>query len=257
MGGLGFSMKWNMGWMNDTLSYIELDPVHRRYHHNKLTFSQMYAYTENFVLPLSHDEVVHMKHSLLDKMPNDTWQKFANLRLLFAWHYAHPGKKLLFMGGEFAQWDEWSEAEQLDWPLLEHDSHRGIHALVRDLNHLYRDQPALHRHDFEHQGFEWIDCHDDARSILALIRHGSGQSLVCLFNFTPVPREDYRVGLPQDGRYREILNTDAGHYGGSNFGNAGQIMATHRPWGDRPCSAVVRLPPLGAVFLQREEEGSD
>ncbi|MGB5649134.1 MAG: 1,4-alpha-glucan branching protein GlgB, partial [Sedimenticolaceae bacterium] len=257
MGGLGFSMKWNMGWMNDTLSYIELDPVHRRYHHNKLTFSQMYAYTENFVLPLSHDEVVHMKHSLLDKMPNDTWQKFANLRLLFAWHYAHPGKKLLFMGGEFAQWEEWSEAEQLDWPLLEHDSHRGIHALVRDLNHLYRDQPALHRHDFEHQGFEWIDCHDDARSILALIRHGSGQSLVCLFNFTPVPRDDYRVGLPQDGRYREILNTDAGHYGGSNLGNAGQIMATHRPWGDRPCSAVVRLPPLGAVFLQREEEGSD
>ncbi len=250
MGGLGFSMKWNMGWMNDTLSYIELDPVHRSYHHDKLTFSQMYAYTENFVLPLSHDEVVHMKRSLLDKMPNDAWQKFANLRLLFAWQYAHPGKKLLFMGGEFGQWHEWREGEALDWPLLEDSQHRGVHSLVRDLNRLYREMPALHWHDFEHQGFEWIDCHDSAHSTLSLIRHGEGQSLVCLFNFTPVPREDYRIGLPVAGIYREIFNSDAALYGGSNVGNAGQIVATNEPWRERPASAAVRLPPLGAVFLQ-------
>ena len=252
MGGLGFSMKWNMGWMNDTLSYIEHDPVHRRYHHDKLTFSQMYAYTENFVLPLSHDEVVHMKRSLLDKMPNDVWQKFANLRLLFAWQYAHPGKKLLFMGGEFAQWHEWREREELDWALLEHANHRGVHTLVHDLNRLYRELPALHRHDFEQQGFEWIDCHDSEHSILSLIRHGDGQSLVCLFNFTPVPREGFRVGLPCDGRYREVLNTDAGLYGGSNLGNAGSVETTDTAWRDRPCSALVTLPPLAAVFLQPE-----
>ncbi|MCW5587512.1 MAG: alpha amylase C-terminal domain-containing protein, partial [Chromatiales bacterium] len=210
------------------------------------------AYTENFVLPLSHDEVVHMKHSLLDKMPNDAWQKFANLRLLFAWQYAHPGKKLLFMGGELAQWHEWRQSEALDWPLLQQDSHRGIHDLVCDLNRLYRSQPALHRHDFDQQGFEWIDCHDSDRSILSLIRHGDGQSVVCLFNFTPVPREGYRIGLPAAGSYREILNTDAAVYGGSNLGNAGMVAATADPWRDRPCSALVDLPPLGAVFLQRE-----
>ena len=252
MGGLGFSMKWNMGWMNDTLSYIELDPVHRRYHHDKLTFSQMYAYTENFVLPLSHDEVVHMKRSLLDKMPNDTWQKFANLRLLFAWQYAHPGKKLLFMGGEFGQWHEWRSQEALDWPLLENASHRGIQALVRDLNRLYRELTALHRYDFEQQGFEWVDCHDSDHSVLSLTRHGDDQSVVCLFNFTPVPREDYRVGMPCEGAFREILNTDAACYGGSNLGNAGRIEATSEPWRDRPCSARLNLPPLGAVFLQPE-----
>ncbi len=253
MGGLGFSMKWNMGWMNDTLSYIENDPVHRRYHHDKLTFSQMYAYTENFVLPLSHDEVVHMKRSLLDKMPNDMWQKFANLRLLFAWQYAHPGKKLLFMGGEFGQWHEWRANEALDWPLLEHATHRGVQSLVRDLNRLYRELPALHRHDFDQQGFEWIDCHDSDHSILSFIRHADGQSLVCLFNFTPVPREDHRVGLPCDGSYREILNTDAAHYGGTNLGNAGHVKAEQTPWRDRPCSALVTLPPLGAVFLQHND----
>jgi len=252
MGGLGFSMKWNMGWMNDTLSYIELDPVHRRYHHDKLTFSQMYAYTENFVLPLSHDEVVHMKRSLLDKMPNDAWQKFANLRLLFAWQYAHPGKKLLFMGGEFGQWHEWRSQEALDWPLLEKASHQGIQALVRDLNRLYRELTALHRYDFEQQGFEWIDCHDSDHSVLSLMRHGDDQSIVCLFNFTPVPREDYRVGMPCEGNFREILNTDAACYGGSNLGNAGRIEATSEPWRDRPCSARLNLPPLGAVFLQPE-----
>ncbi|MCG6965233.1 MAG: 1,4-alpha-glucan branching protein GlgB [Chromatiaceae bacterium] len=253
MGGLGFSMKWNMGWMNDTLSYLGHDPVHRRFHHDKLTFSQMYAYTENFVLPLSHDEVVHMKRSLLDKMPNDIWQKFANLKLLFAWQYAHPGKKLLFMGGEFGQWHEWREREALDWPLLEHANHRAVHALVRDLNHLYRELPALHRYDFEQQGFEWIDCHDSDHSVLSLIRRGDGSSVVCLFNFTPVPREAHRVGLPCEGVYREILNTNATGYGGTNLGNAGRVMATREPWRDHPCSAVVVLPPLAAVFLQPEE----
>ncbi|MCB1788599.1 MAG: 1,4-alpha-glucan branching protein GlgB [Chromatiaceae bacterium] len=253
MGGLGFSMKWNMGWMNDTLSYIEHDPVHRRFHHDMLTFSQMYAYTENFVLPFSHDEVVHGKRSLLDKMPNDLWQKFANLRLLFAWMYAHPGKKLLFMGGEIAQWHEWRANEPLDWVLLDHANHRGAQLLVRDLNHLYREQPALYRHDFEQQGFEWIDCHDSERSVLSFIRHGDGQSLVCLFNFTPVPRDEYRVGLPCEGTYRELLNTDANCYGGSNVGNAGRIEATREPWNGRPCSAVVRLPPLAAVLLKLEQ----
>ena len=254
MGGLGFSMKWNMGWMNDTLAYVELDPVHRRYHHDKLTFSQMYAYTENFVLPLSHDEVVHGKRSLLEKMPNDAWQKLANLRLLFAWQYAHPGKKLLFMGGEFGQWHEWRESAAIDWPLLSHATHRGVQSLVRDLNRLYRELPALHRHDFEQQGFEWIDCHDSDHSVLSLIRHGGDQSLVCLFNFTPVPRKGYRIGLPVAGPYREILNTDAAHYGGSNLGNAGLVTAVPKTWRDRPAAALVDIPPLGAVFLQREQE---
>jgi 1,4-alpha-glucan branching enzyme len=252
MGGLGFSMKWNMGWMNDTLWYMEREPVHRRYHHDKLTFSQMYTYTENFVLPLSHDEVVHGKRSLLDKMPNDLWQKFANLRLLYAWQYAHPGKKLLFMGGELAQWHEWRAGEAIDWPLLEHANHQGVYALIRDLNRLYRDLPALHRHDFEHQGFEWIDCHDADHSILSMIRHGEGQALVCLFNFTPVPREGYRVGLPGEGTYREVLNTDAALYGGSNLGNAGRVTAEAVTWRERPYSAAVNLPPLGAVFLLRD-----
>lgn len=253
MGGLGFSMKWNMGWMNDTLSYMELDPIHRRYHHDNLTFSQMYTYTENFVLPLSHDEVVHMKRSLLDKMPNDLWQKFANLRLLFAWQYAHPGKKLLFMGGEIGQWHEWRESEGLDWALLEHDTHRGVQSLIRDLNRLYRELPALHRHDFESQGFEWIDCHDSDQSVLSLIRHGDGQSLVCVFNFTPVPRRAYRIGVHDCGTYREVLNTDSKLYGGSDVGNGGQIIATEDSWRNFPCSAAVDVPPLGAVFLQREE----
>ena len=254
MGGLGFSMKWNMGWMNDTLSYIEQDPIHRRYHHDKLTFSQVYTYTENFVLPLSHDEVVHMKRSLLDKMPKDAWQKFANLRLLFSWQYAHPGKKLLFMGGELAQWHEWRQNEALDWALLEHATHRGIHDLIRDLNRLYRELPALHHHDFEQQGFEWIDCHDSENSVLSLIRHGAGQSLVCVFNFTPVPRNAYRIGLPCAGTYREILNTDAAIYGGSNVGNAGTVHTLDEAWHERPCSAMVDIPPLGAVFLKYEEQ---
>ena len=190
LGGLGFSMKWNMGWMNDSLDYIAKEPVYRKYQHNQLTFSQMYAWTENFVLPLSHDEVVHMKKSLLDKMPGDVWQRFANLRLFYAWHYAHPGKKLLFMGGEFGQWNEWNEAVPLDWALLEFPAHDSIRALLRDLNRLYRSEPALHEFDFDPRGFRWIDCHDADQSVLSFVRQGQDASaqLVALFNFTPVPR---------------------------------------------------------------------
>jgi len=201
------------------------------------------------VLPFSHDEVVHMKRSLLDKMPNDAWQKFANLRLLYTWQYAHPGKKLLFMGGEMAQWHEWREGEALDWPLLDNENHAGIYRLVRDLNRLYRDLPALYRHDFESQGFEWIDCNDSDRSILSFIRRGDGQTLVCVLNFTPVPRKSVAVGLPVAGHYREVMNTDAAIYGGSNVGNAGHVESVEEQWRERPCSANIDLPPLGAVLL--------
>jgi len=251
IGGLGFSMKWNMGWMNDTLSYFQHDPVHRRYHHHKLTFSQLYAYNENFVLPLSHDEVVHMKRSLLDKMPGDLWQKFANLRLLFGWQAVHPGKKLLFMGGEIAQWVEWDESVALDWELLHHDNHRGVRKLVSDLNHLYRDHPALHRHDFEQQGFEWLDCNDEEQSVLAFVRRGENETLVCVLNFTPVPRADYLVPMPQAGAYREILNSDSVHYGGTNQGND-RIMADGVGHNGQPASAGINLPPLGMVILKPE-----
>ena len=249
MGGLGFSMKWNMGWMNDTLSYFQHDPVHRRYHHHKLTFSQLYAYSENFVLPLSHDEVVHMKRSLLDKMAGDWWQKFANLRLLLGWQATHPGKKLLFMGGELAQWEEWDESGELDWPLLEYDTHRGIQRLVTDLNRLYRECPALHRHDFEQQGFEWLDCNDEEQSVLAFVRRGGGQQLVCLMNFTPVPREGYRVPMPQAGPYREIFNSDSSYYGGSNRGNE-SVEARLEGVNGQPASARLILPPLGMLILE-------
>jgi len=249
MGGLGFSMKWNMGWMNDTLSYFQHDPVHRRYHHHKLTFSQLYAYNENFVLPLSHDEVVHMKRSLLDKMPGDLWQKFANLRLLLGWQMTHPGKKLLFMGGEMGQWVEWDESVSLDWSLLENNRHRGIHRLLGDLNRLYRERPALHRHDFEPEGFEWLDCNDEAQSVLAFIRRDGEQHLVCLMNFTPMPREDYPVPLPWTGTYRVILNTDSAHYGGTDFGSERAVAEeiTLNGW---PAAARVTLPPLGMLILQ-------
>ena len=251
MGGLGFSMKWNMGWMNDTLSYFQHNPVHRRYHHHKLTFGQVYAYTENFVLPLSHDEVVHMKRSLLDKMPGDSWQKFANLRLLLGWQATHPGKKLLFMGGELAQWVEWDESTPLDWSLLHHDTHRSIQRLVGDLNRLYRDNPALHRLDFEQQGFEWLDCNDEAQSILAFIRRGGDQTLVCLMNFTPVPRQDYLVPMPAVGSYEVIFNSDSEFYGGSNLGN-GTVVADAGSRYGRPASAKIDLPPLGMLVLEPE-----
>ena len=252
MGGLGFSMKWNMGWMNDTLEYFAHDPVHRRYHHERLTFSQLYAYTENFVLPLSHDEVVHGKRSLLEKMPGDDWQKFANLRLLLAWQAAHPGKKLLFMGGELAQRAEWDASRELEWRLLDQPSHQGIHGLARDLNRLYREHIALHRHDFESEGFRWIDCHDSEQSVLSFLRQAGDAHLLCVFNFTPVPRYHYRIGAPEPGRYREILNSDAECYGGSNQGNHGAVLAEPVPWMGFDASLELTLPPLGALWLQRE-----
>lgn len=252
LGGLGFSMKWNMGWMNDNLKYIAHDPVHRKYHHNLLTFSQMYAYTENFVLPLSHDEVVHLKRSMLDKMPGDYWQAFANLRLFYAWQYAHPGKKLLFMGGEFGQWAEWNVKRELDWALISFPAHDSIRHLLRDLNRLYRDLPALHYYDFDGRGFQWIDCHDSDQSVLSLIRYGAHATdkVIVVLNFTPVPRYHYRIGVPAAGRYCEILNTDSAYYGGSNCGNAGQISAQAQPWMGFDHSLEITLPPLAALFLQ-------
>ncbi len=253
MGGLGFSMKWNMGWMNDTLHYFSEDPINRSYHHNQLTFSQMYAYHENFILPLSHDEVVHLKGALASKMPGDAWQQLANLRLLLCYQMASPGKKLLFMGGEFGQWQEWDEGKTLDWSLCEYENHRGVQLLARDLNSLYRQQAALHQYDFEAQGFEWIDCHDYQQSVLSFIRQADGKQLICLFNFTPVVRRNYRVGLPHSGKYRELLNSDALIYGGSNVGNAGGVIATDDEWLGRPASALVTLPPLALIILQPEE----
>ncbi|MEQ1661285.1 MAG: 1,4-alpha-glucan branching protein GlgB [Thiobacillus sp.] len=255
LGGLGFSMKWNMGWMNDTLGYIQKEPVYRKYQHNQLTFSQMYAWTENFVLPLSHDEVVHLKKSLLDKMPGDPWQRFANLRVLYAWHYAHPGKKLLFMGSEFGQWNEWREAGQLDWALLDFPAHDGLRALLRDLNRLYRDDPALHEFDFDPRGFRWIDCHDADQSVLSLVRQGrdTRAPLVALFNFTPVPRQGYRIGVPHASAWREVLNTDSAYYGGSNLGNGQSLQAQPVPWMGFEHSLEVTLPPLGAIFLKPQD----
>lgn len=255
LGGLGFSMKWNMGWMNDNLSYIEQNPIHRKYHHNLLTFSQMYAYSENFVLPLSHDEVVHLKHSMLDKMPGDYWQAFANLRLFYAWHYAHPGKKLLFMGSEFGQWAEWNAKRELDWSLCSFPAHDSVRHLLRDLNRLYRDLPALHQFDFDGRGFQWIDCHDSDQSVLSLVRRGetAQDSVVILLNFTPVPRYNYRIGVPEAASYCEILNTDSTYYGGSNCGNAGALSVLAEPWMGFTHSVEVTLPPLGALFLQRCE----
>ena len=252
LGGLGFSFKWNMGWMNDTLKYFSHDPVHRKYEHNKITFSMLYAFTENFVLPFSHDEVVHGKNSLLHKMPGDLWQQFANLRLLYGYHYAHPGKKLLFMGQEFAQRSEWSEARSLDWHLLQWDSHRGVQNLVRDLNHIYSSEPALHQVEFEWHGFEWIDANDADNGVLSFMRRGKRAEdlLVVVLNATPVVREGYRLGVPQPGHYREILNTDASHYGGSNVGNAGGQQASDQPAQGHSNSLVLTLPPLAAVYLK-------
>ncbi|MDP1864412.1 MAG: 1,4-alpha-glucan branching protein GlgB [Thiobacillus sp.] len=252
LGGLGFSMKWNMGWMNDSLAYIEKEPIFRKFQHNQLTFSQMYAWTENFVLPLSHDEVVHMKKSMLDKMPGDAWQRFANLRLFYAWQYAHPGKKLLFMGGEFGQWNEWSEVDQLDWALLEFPAHDSIRTLLRDLNKLYRTDPALHAYDFEPRGFRWINCHDADQSVLSFIRQGGDDTepMVMLFNFTPVPRRAYRIGVPLGAAWCEVLNTDSTFYGGSNLGNGRPLHPQNLLWMGFDHSVEVTIPPLGAIFLK-------
>lgn len=250
-GGLGFGFKWNMGWMNDTLAYVKEDPVHRRWHHERMTFGLMYAFTENFVLPLSHDEVVHGKGTLLARMPGDAWQKFAGLRAYYGFMWAHPGKKLLFMGQEFAQGREWSHEGALDWGLLAVDRHRGVQALVRDLNRLYRETHALHARDCEPEGFRWIVVDDREDSVYAWLRSGgegtAPVAVVC--NFTPVPRHAYRLGLPLAGRWREIVNTDAAAYGGSNAGNGGGVTATAAPADGLPCSASLTLPPLATLWL--------
>jgi 1,4-alpha-glucan branching enzyme len=252
VGGLGFGMKWDMGWMHDTLEYMSKDPVHRKFHHDKLTFRMLYAFHENFVLPLSHDEVVYGKGSLLRKMSGDDWQKFANLRLLFGYMYAQPGKKLLFMGGEFGQWDEWYHETSLDWSLLEYPLHRGMQRWVADLNNLYRQESALHQIDFDPSGFRWIDCNDSQQNTISLMRvdeHGNAIIVVC--NFTPVPRRNYKVGAPHGGFWKEILNSDSTDYGGSGQGNMGGVEASPIPFHGLPSSLNLTLPPLGVLFLKR------
>ena len=267
LGGLGFDLKWNMGWMNDTLEYFKEDPIHRQYHQDALTFSMLYAFTENFLLPFSHDEVTHGKRSLLYRMPGDEWQRFANLRLLYTYMYTHPGKKLLFMGSEFGQGEEWNSTRMIDWYVLEYPLHRGVQQLVRTLNRLYTVEPALHAQDFDWQGFEWIDCHDAQNSVLIYQRRApateaaapaletdaltGADHLVVALNFTPVPREGYRIGLPTAGAYREVFNSDAALFGGSGIGNGSEPMSTDAlEWMNRPCSLVLTLPPLAGIVLQ-------
>ncbi len=250
LGGLGFGLKWNMGWMHDSLSYMQQDPIYRQYHHHQMTFSMMYAYSENYVLPISHDEVVHGKGSLLRKMPGDRWRQLANLRAFLAFMWAHPGKQLLFMGQEIAQESEWSEARELDWWLLDHVEHRGLHALVRDLNRTYREHPAMWALDHDPEGFAWIDANDATNNVFSFLRTDGQDSVVaCVANFSAVPHEGYRLGLPHQGRWRELLNTDAEFYYGSGVGNFGQVQAVDEPWHGQAASAVLRLPPLGVVLL--------
>jgi 1,4-alpha-glucan branching enzyme len=251
-GGLGFSFKWDMGWMHDTLNYFSKDPVHRRWEHRDLTFGLLYAWNENFVLPLSHDEVVHGKRSMLSKMPGDRWQQFANLRALYGYMWARPGKKLLFMGGEFGQWKEWNYDESLDWDVLQGSEHRGLQALVGALNRLYRAQPALWEADHDHSGFQWIapDNADDNMIAFMRIAPANGQRLICVANFSPVVRRDYRIGAPRHGYYREILNTDAEVWGGSNVGNAGGVSAEPTPYNGLPYSIAITLPPLGVLWFE-------
>ena len=251
-GGLGFNFKWNMGWMHDTLQYMRRDPVHRRHHHDELTFGPVYAFSENFVLPLSHDEVVHGKGSLLAKMPGDRWQQFANLRLLYGYMWAFPGKKLLFMGGEFGQRAEWNHDGELEWGALADPQHQGVQRLVADLNQVYRDLPALHQCDCDAHGFEWIDFADREQSVIAFMRRGRDERhlVIALCNFTPVPRTGYRIGVPRSGRYREIVNTDAAWYGGSDVGNGGGLSAIEAPCHGRAYSIAATLPPLGCVMLE-------
>jgi 1,4-alpha-glucan branching enzyme len=263
LGGLGFGFKWNMGWMHDTLEYFRHDPIHRRFHHHELTFSLMYAFSENFILPLSHDEVVHGKGTIYSRMPGDPWQKLANVRALYAYQWAHPGKQLLFMGQEFAQIDEWSAERSLDWHLLEEPAagadparpsgHAGVQRLVRDLNRAYRDEPALWARDGDAEAFSWIEGNDAENSVLAFSRAGhDGRVLVCVANLTPVVREGYRVGLPRSGRWREVINTDAEAYGGSGVGNMGGVDAEALPWHGLEQSAAMTLPPLGVLWLAPE-----
>jgi 1,4-alpha-glucan branching enzyme len=255
VGGLGFGLKWDMGWMHDTLKYMSHDPVHRRYHHNQITFRSLYAFTENFALPLSHDEVVHGKGSLVSKMPGDDWQKFANLRLLFGYQYAQAGKKLLFMGGEWGQWSEWKHEESLSWDQLQYAPHAGLRQWVRDLNRFYRGEPALHELDLNPAGFEWIDGGDADQSVLSFVRKGKTTNALVLAvcNFTPVPRFQYRVGVPSVGTWREVLNSDAKEYWGSGLGNLGEVEAEPQPSHGRPYSLSLTLPPLAVVFFRQED----
>ncbi len=257
IGGLGFGMKWDMGWMHDTLEYFRRDPVHRRYHHEYLTFRGLYMFTENFVLPLSHDEVVHGKGSLLGRMPGDEWQQFANLRLLFGWMFGQPGKKLLFMGGEFGQRREWAHDSSLDWHLADQPLPAGLMRWLGDLNRLYRDEPAMHRLDFAPEGFSWVDASDSEQSVASFLRSADDRHVLVLCNFTPIPREAYRVGVPSGGRWTEVLNGDAPAYGGSGWGNMGGVDAAAEPWHGRPFSLRVTLPPLAAVFLASGAGTSD
>ncbi|MDQ6950045.1 MAG: 1,4-alpha-glucan branching protein GlgB [Mariprofundales bacterium] len=252
LGGLGFTMKWNMGWMNDSLSYFANEPIHRSYHHNQMTFSMMYAFTENFILPFSHDEVVHGKGSMPGRMPGDDWQKFANLRALYGWQFTHPGKKLLFMGDEFGQWQEWDETESLAWEQTPHQPHAGMLRLITDLNRLYRERPALHVNDFDGAGFEWMDCNDADNSVLSYLRKDNdGHQLLVVLNLTPVVREGYRIGVPHTGEYGEIFNSDAEIYGGSNVGNGGQVHSEPIASMGRAQSLELRLPPLSCLILDK------
>jgi 1,4-alpha-glucan branching enzyme len=259
VGGLGFTFKWNMGWMHDILTYAEKDPIYRRWEHQHLTFSMLYAWNENFILPFSHDEVVHGKGSMIGKMPGDAWQKAANLRTLYAYMYAHPGKKLMFMGGEFGQWREWNHDHSLDWHLLDDPRHAGLKRFVEDLNALYGREPALFERDFEAGGFEWIDCNDHESSVISLIRrgHDAGEWIVGIFNWTPIVRESYRIGVPEAGYYEELLNSDAWPYGGSNVGNNGGLDADATPAHGHPFSLNLTLPPLGGIYLKRATRPDD
>ncbi len=255
LGGLGFMYKWNMGWMHDMLTFISKDPVHRRFHMDKLTFALLYAFHENFILPLSHDEVVHGKASLLSKMPGDDWQKLANLRLLLGYMYGEPGKKTLFMGAELGQWSEWSHDKALEWDLLQYEPHKGLQNFVRDLNRVYCSEPALYELDYDPEGFQWIDFRDTDANVVSFIRKGKDpeQILIFVFNFTPVPRMDYRIGAPRPGFYREVINSDSAAYGGSNIGVKGGVTAETRPWHNQPCSLSLNLPPLGMLVLKPTE----
>jgi 1,4-alpha-glucan branching enzyme len=242
-------MKWNMGWMHDMLNYMSLDSVHRSHHHDKLTFGMLYAFSENFILPFSHDEVVHGKGSLLSKMPGDEWQKFANLRLLYSFMFTYPGKKLLFQGCEFGQGAEWNFNQALDWFQTDFPQHKGIQVLVTDLNKLYSKHPALFYHDFDHEGFEWIDCHDIQQSVISYRRKTEQEDLIVILNFTPVPRENYRIGVPIEGTYLEIFNSDSNYYGGSDVGNS-QVVTEPITWMNHPHSFELVLPPLAAIVLK-------
>jgi 1,4-alpha-glucan branching enzyme len=254
LGGLGFGMKWNMGWMHDTLDYMSHDPVYRHYHHDQLMFSIWYAFSENFMLPFSHDEVVYGKRSLLGRMPGDEWGRFANLRALYGYMWSHPGKKLLFMGSEFGQHQEWSHERSLDWNLLDNEAHAGMLAWVRDLNTLYRSEPALHGNDFSPAGFRWVAAHDSANSVIAFLRFAaeSDDPLLIVCNFTPLPRHNYRLGVPRKGRWKELLNSDARVYGGSGQGNLGAVEAGPIPAHGFYQSLMLTLPPLGVLFLKSD-----